>query len=415
VLRIKVRGDKPLSANSKTVIRNMFTLSRLQSLMKAFPRTAFDRAVTEYGADKGRKGFGCWDQLVAMVYGQLSNADSLRRLECGFNQHGRHHHHLGTRAVSRSTLADANARTSPQVFARAAQALMQCAPRTARREGRQVLELLDSTSFTLKGRHFDAWTQDSATRNTQGLKLHVLLDADQQMPRQLDFSPANVNDIDQARQQIEPQPQTCYVFDKGYCDYAWWKRIDDAQAHFVTRFKSNAAFDVVDSRTRSDAADDAILRDQIVRFGRRHPRGGHRNPYDKPLRCVTVRRPGKPWPLVLATNDLHSPAAVIAQRYKQRWDIELFFKWIKQNLGVRRFLGRSQNAVKIQILSALIAYLLVGLYRLQHCPSLSMLDCLTQLRTGLFQRPAIDAHHHRVHQQRQRDAALLRQQRCFAW
>ena len=368
----------------------MFRISRLHEIMKALPRGTFERIVDRHQADKHSKGFGCWDQLVAMVYAQLSGASSLRVLEAGFNSQGTHHYHLGTAPLRRSTLADANGKRKAEVFTEAARLLIAQAQRRLRREGEELLYLLDSTSITLKGPGFDAWTLDNRTRNTQGIKLHVLYDAALQAPIQHSLTPPNVNDID-AGAKLPLEPGAVYVFDKGYCDYNWWNRIDTNEALFVTRFKRNAALTV--ERALSVPAEDAevVLKDEIVRFANRHPRGGRKNPYDRPLRRVTVARPDHDQPLVLATNDLVSPASTIARRYKDRWGIELFFKWLKQHLKIKRFLGRTENAVRIQILTALIAYLLLALYRKVRGFTGSLWSLLAEVRATLFQRPGIES------------------------
>ena len=185
----------------------------------------------------------------------------------------------------------------------------------------------------------------------------------------------------------EYAPGAQYVFDKGYCDYNWWHKIDCAGATFVTRFKRNAAMTVVQDKDIPAAAREHVIQDQIVQFKHLHSRrGGAMNHYRTPLRRIVVVRPDKDTPLILATNDLHSAATEIAQRYKDRWGIELFFKWIKQHLSIKRFLGRSENAVRIQILTALISYLLVVLYQKTHALSVSLWDCLCMVRATLFQR-----------------------------
>lgn len=141
----------------------MVRISRFHDLMKALPRGAVERIVATHGGNKHTKGFGCWDQLVAMVYGQLVGAPSLRTLEAGFNSQHTHHDHLGTRTVRRSTLADANRTRNTAVFAGIARVLMGQAQRKLRREGEELLYLLDSTSLTLKGRGFDEWTAANRT------------------------------------------------------------------------------------------------------------------------------------------------------------------------------------------------------------------------------------------------------------
>lgn len=378
----------------------MFSISRFHALTKHLPRGVFDRTVEQCGADKYRKGFGCWQQLLVMVYAQLSGADSLRTVEAGFNAQAEHHYHLDAVAVRRSTLSEANGRASPEPFAALVRHLLAGVQRQARRELTPLLQLLDSTAITLKGAGFDHWTFAERSARTQGIKLHVLYDNARQVPCWSAFSAANVNDIT-AAQALPLAAGQCYVFDKGYCDYAWWQAIDQAGSCFVTRFKGNAALRVVEKRLIKEADRDTILADEIVVFRHRHNRAGHTNPYKAPLRRIVVVRPDHAQPLVLATNDLDSPATVIAGHYKARWNIELFFKWIKQHLRLRHFLGRSEKAVKIQILTALVAYLLVVLAHRASASTTSLWLFLAELRARLFQRPASETHRRRG-DQRQR-------------
>lgn len=372
----------------------MFSISRFHALTKHLPRGVFDRAVEQSGADKYSKGFGRWQQLLVMVYAQLSGAESLRTVEAGFNAQADHHYHLGATVVRRSTLAEANGRVSPEPFAELVRHLMACVQRQARRELAPLLQLLDSTSITLKGPGFDHWTFAERNSRTQGLKLHVLYDPARQAPCWSAFSAANVNDIT-AAQALPLTAGQCYVFDKGYCDYAWWHAIDQAGSRFVTRFKGNAALRIVTQRPVAEGDRDTILADEVVVFRHRHNRAGHTNPYEAPLRRIVVARPDHARPLVLATNELDSPATVIAGHYKARWNIELFFKWIKQHLRLRRFLGRSERAVKIQILTALVAYLLVALAHRASASTATLWLFLAELRASLFQRPISEAHRRR--------------------
>lgn len=372
--------------------------------MKGLPRASFDQLIKRRNADKYCKHFGHWDHLIAMLYAQLSGAGGLRALETGFNSHLAHHYHLGTGVIKRTTLADANAKRSDAVFADTVAWLMGKVSRQLRQQSRELMYLLDSTSLTLKGREFDRWTLANRTNHTQGMKLHVLYDIDAASPCWHDFSAANVNDIERARD-VPLERNALYVFDKGYNDYNWWHSIDLAGAHFVTRFKSNAGVRVEGKLEVPVAAGGIVLSDEIVSFKHKRP-GGHRiNLYHgKQLRRVTVARPDKAKPLVLATNDFKSSALQIAKRYKERWGIELFFKWIKQHLKIKQFLGRSENAVRIQVLTALISYLLVALFRQANALKQSLWDCLCLVRATLFQRPEAEESTYR---RRRREAQLI--------
>lgn len=384
----------------------MFRISRLHELMKGFPRGEFDRLVCEHQGDKHNKGFDCWDQLVAMVYAQLSGVSALRELVAGFNAHGTHHYHLGTAPVRRSTLAEANARRCPEVFSGAARALMAQADRRLRSQCTELLYLLDSTSITLKGPGFDGWTLKNRTRRTQGIKLHLLYAGGERLPLAHSLTAPNVNDIDEALK-LPIEAGATYVFDKGYCDYNWWARIDAQNARFVTRFKRNAALLLECERAIAPEEATVVLADSVVRLANRHPRGGKRNRYTSALRRIVIDRPDKETPLVLATNDMKTPAAVIAQRYRQRWEIETYFKWIKQHLKIKRFLGRSENAVRLQIVCALIAYLLLAAYKATHAVTASLWELLAELRGTLFQRPALEAHSYRRRRERTEAFAAL--------
>lgn len=390
----------------------MFRISQIQRVMKSVPWGAFDRIVEQHDGDRYAKNFHCRDHLVAMVYAHLSGADSLRTIEAGFNQHAMHHYHLGCSALHRSTLANANTRRDPGLFKELARLLMSQASRRLRRETAQLLYLLDSTSLTLTGKGFDDWTLGNRTRFTQGLKVHVLYSAGEELPCHVEVTAPNVNDIEEGRK-LPIQTGATYVFDKGYCDFNWWHRIDQRGARFVTRYKSNVALEVVQERPVEATASEVIVGDAIVRFSNRRPRGGRHNHYKKPLRRITVARSAKEEPLMLATNDLTSPAETIAQRYKDRWHIELFFKWIKQHLKLRKWLGRSENAVCIQILTALIAYLLVALYKAAHGLKESLWIILATLRASLFQRA--DAEREIGRRRRcEREALARLQPRLFA-
>lgn len=319
--------------------------------MKGLPRGVFDRIVKKHNGDKYCKRFGHWHHLMAMIYAQLSGTTGLRPLETAINSHASHHYHLGVDRIKRSTLADANETRRDTVFADTAAWLMQQVSRLLWQQSEELLYLLDSTSITLKGREFDPWTLSNRTRNTQGVKLHVLYAAQKQAPVWHSISAANVNDVEKAGD-VPLREGAMYVFDKGYCDYNWWHRIDLAGAQFVTRFKRNAGLKIDQERAIPADAVGIVVLDRIVRFKYKHQGGKRINAYDKPLRCITMVRPDKPTTLVLAINDLTSAALEIAQRYRERWQIELFFKWIKQHLKIKKFFGRTENAVRIQLLTA---------------------------------------------------------------
>ena len=374
----------------------MASICLLQRLLQPIARRQFDDLVQRQGAQRYAKTFTCWRHLVALVYAQFSGTQGLRQLVAQFQALSpAQRRSLDVGRLCRSTLDDANARRPAQWLADVAMSLMAQVQRQQRRDARDLVCLLDSSPFLLKGRWFDAWSAGSRTGRTQGLKLHLLLQLHGCSPRWASFTHSNVNDITEAARHVRIDSGATYVFDKGYCDYNWWHYIDALGARFVTRFRSNASLLVEHEMAVSgEACGAGVLGDQAVRFKHKSPRGGHLNLYGGVLRRIYVYRPGHSRPLVLATNDMHAPALEIAQLYKDRWQIELFFKWIKQHLRIRHFLGCSENAVKTQILAALITYLLLLLYRAKHGVSAatSLWTLLGQLRPKLLHRaPATGA------------------------
>ncbi len=351
-----------------------------------------DRIAQQCGSDKHTKQFRSWDHLVAMMFAQLSGSKSLRELEAGFNAQANHHYHLGTKAIKRSTLADANNKRSVDFFAKICGALLAQAHQKVKHELTEILYLLDSTPIQLKGLGFNEWTANNHSHRTQGLKVHVLYAEHEKVPVDIAITAPNVNDINVGRE-FSIEEKATYVFDMGYTDYNWWNRIKQQGSYFVTRFKRTAAL-VVESELAIPKQDQSmIVSDTKVRFKHKSPGGKRKNHYTDSLRRIVVRRENGKDDLVLATNDFKSSATAIANFYKKRWEIELFFKWIKQHLKIKSFLGRSENAVRIQLLTAIISYLLMTIYRKTQRIKESLHLCCAVIKTGLFQRRAIEEHH----------------------
>ena len=175
------------------------------------------------------------------------------------------------------------------------------------------------------------------------------------------------------------------MFDKGYYDFNWWHDIDAEGARFVTRFKTTVRLEVLEERKIRPEDEGVILKDQLVRLSNRRPGAGRYNRYTEPLRRIEVNRPGGT-PLVFASNDLNASATQIAELYKERWAVELFFKWIKQNLNITKFCARSENAVRIQVMTALITYLLLVLEQVGKQDQSSLRESLIELGATLFDR-----------------------------
>lgn len=323
------------------------------NLLKALPRWRFERIVARHGGDRYVKSLRTWTQLVAMVFAQLGSASSLRGLVASWNANAHHHYHLGVGAIRRSTLADANKQRPAAIFAEAFAELSNQAGRRLRREGRELVRLLDATPIPLGGLFKCAeWNG-----RTKGMKLHLVYDPDGDHPMRVDIAPANVNDVCLARNQ-PPEPGATYVFDKAYADYEWWTRLHEAGCTFVTRPKTNVRFTLVETRPLPAAIgeDFVVIEDSLVR----HQTRSHLR-LPMMLRRIVVRRLKSNKTLTLICNDPSRSANDIATLYKTRWRIELLFRWIKQHLKIRTFLGRSKTAVQIQILVAMIAFLLLRL------------------------------------------------------
>lgn len=360
-----------------------FTRSAFAQLLEPLDRRIIARAVSAHDGDRGvgsgPNAWTCERHLKALVLAQLTGLKSLRAIEHGLGGQSTSFYHLNLRRPCRATLADANAARPAAVFRDIAQALVALMARTLRHEGEAMIRLLDSTPIPLKAGF--VWAEEGA--RFDGLKLHLVHDPRQGRPVWFDITSVKVDDVVAGRA-VPLERGATYVFDKAYTDYGWWARIIAAEAFFVTRRKRNAHRRAVGEST---AQGGGILADRTLKIGHRQPRGGAPvNPlYETTLREIVVER-DRDEPLYLVTNDIERPASDIARLYKERWDIELMFKWIKQNLELRRFLGRSENAVRIQIYVALIAFMLLRILHRTAARSFkaSTSLLLAKLKLGLF-------------------------------
>ena len=327
--------------------------SLFHEITKHIPWAVFDRLVDEHGSDFRVRRLDTKSQFLALLFGQLSDSTSLRAIEAGLASHACQLYHLGAKRAARSTLADANAKRSWRVFADLFADMAATASRRTRRQLADVTHILDATRVKLSSLHKD-WTTE--LKHTWAAKLHIVYDPDADTPLKLDVTPQTVNDITPAKA-FTPEPGVTYVFDLAYYDYGWWAKLHKAGCRIVTRLKTNTKLQVSAERPLPEGSN--ILSDHIGHLPKRQARS-RRNPFSDPVREITVRiATGKL--IRVMTNDLDAPAEHIAELYKKRWQIELFFKWIKQNLKIRHVLGTSENAVRTQIFVALIAYILLRL------------------------------------------------------
>lgn len=351
-----------------------------QNVLKFIPRPAFDRIVAAHGGDHRVRRLTCWSQFVAMLYGQLAGAQSLRELVSSWASHGNLLYHLGAKKVQRSTLSDANRARPAELFAAVFELLAPRLTRALAGEAHDLLRLIDSTFLRLN-ETLSGWARFCA--GTTGVKLHVVYDPRAERPTYFTITRAKVNDIVEAKK-MPITPGATYVYDLGYYDFGWWARLQAASCRFVTRLKKNSPVREVAVRPVDG---ETVVSDRIVRLSERMARN-RKNPYQGELREIVVRIDAKKT-LRLVTNDLTAPAAEIAELYKTRWQIELFFKWVKQNLRLKKFLGTSENAVKVQIIIALIAFLLVRLAQHTWAPHLSLQNLARLIRANLLHRKLI--------------------------
>ena len=325
--------------------------SVFHQMTKHIPWDVFEASVAAHGADRRVRRLRTRDQFLALLYGQLSGAASLREIENGLKSWQARLYHLDTHTISRSTLADANARRSFEIYADVFQALAMRARPGLRRKLRDAVRLIDATKVRLS-RRSNAWAVP--IKDHYSAKVHTVYDPHRVLPLRAVVTPDNVNDITPARA-MPIEAGVTYVFDLGYYSYEWWGQLDAAGCRFVTRLKTNTKLINARDLSMTGCGQDIIC--ERIGHLSKHINTG-KNPFTGPLREIVIKR-DKEKLLRLVTNDLDAPAGEIAALYKSRWEIELFFKWIKQNLKIKHFIGTSENAVKIQVYIALIAFLIL--------------------------------------------------------
>ncbi|MBW1860583.1 MAG: IS4 family transposase [Deltaproteobacteria bacterium] len=344
-------------------------------------KPVFIRIVKKYKGDYRTRHFKCWDQLACMMFAHIRQEHSLRDIDIALNAHASKLYHIGIHQCPKSTLADANERRDYRIYEELAKSLMM----QARREYAQSALAVDVDNAVYA---LDASTIDltlslfpwARFRKTKGaIKLHAMIDLRGNIPAFLTITDGKVHDI-KAAPQVPIEPEGIYIVDRAYVDFAWLRSIHQTNAFFVTRLKTSIKW----NRVISHPVDKSLgLRSdqEIVLSSTRL-----KKLYPERLRRVSFRDDTQDRTLVFLTNNFEFSAETIAALYKARWEIELFFKWIKQNLRVKTFYGTSPNAVKTQIWIAMIVYLLLAIlkerYNLEH--ELSRL--LHFLEVNLFEK-----------------------------
>lgn len=348
-------------------------------ILQLFPKSDFHKAVLDTGAERGAKGFTCWQQFVAMIFCQLGQAHSLREICGGLASSLGRIRHLGIESTpSRSTLAYANEHRPWELYQGIFyQMLDKCRSLAVGKKKfrfKNKLFSLDMTVIPLCASLFD-WAKYKRTKGA--VKLHLLLDHDGYLPVFAHITDGKAREFAVARTLSFP-PDSIVAVDRGYIDYALFRKWTDNRIYFVTRQRENANFMVKEDRPVPATGN--ILKDQIVELG--EPQSRKRYPYD--LRRIEVWDKTNEHVIVLLTNHLDFGATTIAAIYKERWQIEIFFKTIKQNLKIKTFVGTSSNALMIQIWTALTAILILKYLKFRSRFGWSLSNLVAMLRYNMF-------------------------------
>jgi hypothetical protein len=355
-------------------------------VMEHLPLTTFRRCVARHRGEHKVKRFSCFDQYLCMAFAQLTYRESLRDIEACLRAQSSKLYHMGIRnQVARNTLANANATRDWRIYCELAQSLITTARRLYATEPfgldlKETVYALDATTIDLCLSVFP-WAPFRATK--AAIKLHTLLDLRGNIPSFIFISDGKLHEVN-VLDQLVPEPGAFYVMDRGYLDFERLGRYDAAGSFFVIRAKSNLKAQrrysqPVDRRT-------GLICDQTVVLTSYYSHKG----FDAPLRRIRFKDPESGKTLVFLTNNFVLPALTITRLYRLRWQIELFFKWIKQHLRIKAFFGTSENAVKTQIWIAVSVYVLVAIVKKRLALSASLYEILQILSLTMFERIPLD-------------------------
>ena len=354
--------------------------SCFSQLLSLVDRATFARAVRQHQAERGAKGFGCWDQFVAMLFCQMGGANSLREICGGLATATGKLVHLGLhQAPTRSTLAYANTHRPWQLYQTVFEELLKSCQSLAATKKRRFrfkhpLRSVDTSIIELCIKVFD-WARFQRTKGA--IKLHLQLDHQGCLPCWALVTEGDTNDV-RIAQKLEFARGTIVVIDRGYLDYALYERWTECGVYFVTRSRTNMLYKVIECRALPTRGN--VKRDETIKLTSEHAR----KRCSSLLRQVTVWDAEHERELVFLTNIFHLAASTIGAIYKDRWQIELFFKALKQNLKIKTFVGTSENAVNVQIWTALIAMLLLKFLWLKSTWAWSLSNLAAMLRFNLL-------------------------------
>jgi hypothetical protein len=353
--------------------------SIFKQILKFFPRTIFDAAVNKHEAEKHAKGMTCWSQFIALMFCHLGGARSLREIIGGLAASEGKLKHLGVnRAPTRSTLAYANGHRPWQLYETVFKELVKVCQCEAREKQRQFrfqhpLLSLDSTVIPVCASMFD-WAKYVKTKGA--IKVHTVLDNRSILPQYAVITDGKTADVKVARL-LKFEPGAIVVMDRGYEDHDWWRKLTADGVFFVSRLKDSTSYGIVEELPLP--ADAAFLRDEVIVLASDKNKEGAMR-----LRRIEVWVEDKKEAIVFVTNQLKLAASTIAAIYRDRWQIELFFKAIKQSLRIKTFIGTSENAVRMQIWTALIAMVVLRYLQLRSTWKWSLSNLVALLRYQLF-------------------------------
>lgn len=351
--------------------------SIFSQLLQVFPRGEFELAVRQHQAERHARGFSSWAQMVSMLFCQLGKAQSLREICGGLAACEGKLRHLGVEQTpKRSTLAYANSHRPWQLYQTVFEQLLEKCQREVRGgkkfRFKNKLLSLDGSVIDLSATMYD-WAQFRRTKG--GVKLHLLLDHDGYLPKYAVIEPAKKAEIKVARS-LPLEPGSIVVFDRGYTDYKWFASLTKQGVYFVTRQRWNSYYQVV--KENEVGKNSNIVSDQIVLLGHRSYRTGVQ------VRRVVIDDPKTNKQIEFLTNHMGLAASTVARIYRDRWQIEVFFKALKQSLRIKTFVGTSANALKTQIWTALIAMLLLKYLKMKSSFDWSLSNLVALLRQQLF-------------------------------
>jgi len=351
----------------------------MNQLLQLIPRHEFERIVREHGADRNVKKFSCYQQLVVMLLAQLRGLDSLREIETALVAHQSRWYHLGLKTVKRSTLADANTSRPWRIYEALYYRLLERCQNFAPRHGFKIpnpIVSMDATTINLCLSVFP-WAN---YQNTKGaVKLHCQLDYAGHLPTRIVVTNARRRELKVVQEEdFSLQPDSILLVDRGYTNYSWYQHLTDRGVWFITRARKNIDYTLLGQHTLPKKP--GFVADETICLTHKKAKKIH----PCPLRLLTVLEPKTLKPIRILTNNFSLDAEAIADLYRARWEIEIFFKWIKQNLKIKSFVGTSKNAVLAQIWIAMCAYLLLCYIKFQSRSQHSLLELSRLIRETLL-------------------------------